>query len=291
MCDVRDYEAPGDGGFFVFVLVAKSATVVDSQESHMLVSVHAPDFLPYLGVWNRMIHADTFIVADTVRFKHRDYHNRNRIRVDDGWAWFTVPVRKRKGLSIREVRVQDYRDVMKAWAVVTFHYRDRAAYWDEYSRGIRDCLSNDTLFDVNYSLLQYVRDTLGIETPVVLASETCDFVSEDFMAFQVSACREIGGSALLSGAGNIGMLPRRFPDCGVDFVFQEFIHLPYTQIYPGWHPRLSVLDSLLTNGAEYTRELVERGWTPEEKKNGDFQVSEQHVERGNSQTSAGSDGR
>ena len=88
-------------------------------------------------------------------------------------------------------------------------------------------------------------------------------VTEDFMALEVQIANEMGATSLLAGAGNIGMLPKRFPDTELNFIFQEFVHFVYKQIYNGWHPRLSVMDSLLTHGAEYTRKLIERGWIPE----------------------------
>ena len=46
----------------------------------MIVSVGAAEFLPYLGFWNRIAHADKFVITDTSKYKHRDYMNRNRIR-------------------------------------------------------------------------------------------------------------------------------------------------------------------------------------------------------------------
>ena len=45
----------------------------------MRVTIHQPQFLPWLGYLDKIDRADLFIVLDTVQFKKNEWQNRNRI--------------------------------------------------------------------------------------------------------------------------------------------------------------------------------------------------------------------
>jgi len=55
----------------------------------MLVAIHQPNYLPWLGYLDRMAKADLFVVLDHVQFERRNYQNRTQIRVpiDDTHTW------------------------------------------------------------------------------------------------------------------------------------------------------------------------------------------------------------
>lgn len=232
----------------------------------MIVSVGAAEFLPYLGFWNRIAHADKFVITDTSKYKHRDYMNRNRIRTEDGWYWFTVPVnRPRKSTGIDKVVCRDFHEIERTWSAVEGNYRGRAAYWEEYSPEIKKALRQKRLLDVNLTLIRLISGWLGFDTPILLASEVTDFVTEDSHLLSLTLARDLGATKYMTGIGHIGMLPDRFKDWGLDFMFQDFVNLPYPQVHPGWHPRMSVVDCLFTHGAEYTKRVAEGGWRLKEE--------------------------
>lgn len=229
----------------------------------MIVAVNGAEFLPYLGVWNRMIHADTFVVTDVTRFRNRHYENRNRVRTFDGWAWFSAPVNKNQNALIRDITLRPFHEVSRSWAIVESNYRGRAEYWDTYAPAILEALRQDCLLTANLSLMNLIKGWLGIGTQIIRASEVSSLVLEDRLSLSVSLVEELGADAYLTSAGGIGMIPQRFADKNIKFMFQEFVSIPYPQIHPGWQPRMSILDCLLTHGAEYTFEVAQRGWIPE----------------------------
>lgn len=235
----------------------------------MIVSVGAAEFLPYLGMWNRICRADLFVVADTCRFKHREYQNRNRVRTASGWTWFTLPVNKQhRNAPIGEITLRPHHEIDRSWAVLEANYRGRAEHWAHYAEDLRRSIYQDRLFSVNWDLLQMVHGALRLSTPMKRASEILSCETEDFSLLSMTVAEVLGADTLLAGAGNIGTLPKRFSDWGIDFLFQDFVNLPYPQVFGGWHPRMSVIDCLLTHGGEYTRRIVESGWRPEEEDDG-----------------------
>ena len=58
----------------------------------MRVTILQPSYLPWLGFFEQMSRSDKFVLLDDVQYTRRDWRNRNRIRVDEGWIWLTVPV-------------------------------------------------------------------------------------------------------------------------------------------------------------------------------------------------------
>src|SRR5918992_3941753 len=60
----------------------------------MIVAIHQPHYLAWLGYLHRMAQADLFIVLDHVQFERRNYQNRGLVRLDGRAHWLTVPVQQ-----------------------------------------------------------------------------------------------------------------------------------------------------------------------------------------------------
>src|SRR4051812_25221515 len=58
----------------------------------MVVVIHQPHFIPWLGYLHRMAQADVFVLLDHVQFERANYQNRSRIRMDGAPRWLTAPV-------------------------------------------------------------------------------------------------------------------------------------------------------------------------------------------------------
>jgi len=71
----------------------------------MIVAIHQPQFMPWLGYFDKMDRADCFVLLDNVQFKKNEWQNRNRIKTAQGAMWLTVPVTYRFPARILEVEV------------------------------------------------------------------------------------------------------------------------------------------------------------------------------------------
>ena len=89
----------------------------------MIVGIHQPNYLPYLGFFDKMAKSDIFVIYDDAQFNKSDFQHRNRIRIYHGWKWLTVPVEKKR-IPINEVKI---RNEVKTWKGVKWsdvHFRD-----------------------------------------------------------------------------------------------------------------------------------------------------------------------
>ena len=58
----------------------------------MIVGIHQPQYLPWLGIIDRIIKSDIFVMLDNVPYSKNYFYNRNRIKTANGWNWITAPV-------------------------------------------------------------------------------------------------------------------------------------------------------------------------------------------------------
>ena len=58
------------------------------------IVIHQPDFLPWLGFFDKISRADKFIILDDVQFARRGWTHRDLIKIKKEKKWLTVPTKK-----------------------------------------------------------------------------------------------------------------------------------------------------------------------------------------------------
>lgn len=225
----------------------------------MIVAIHQPHFLPWLGYLDRMIHADLFIVLDHVQFERRNYQNRTRILNNGLEHWLTVPVLQRSQQErvidkmIDNPLVSDQRAWgAKHYQTLRYAYRN-ADYFGMYGPELQKilCARWEYLVDLDQALLDFLRDTLMIHTPLVKSSELN--VQSNRSDLILDLCRAVGADTYLAGmGGSRDYLDREaFAQSGVDIAWQNFKHPVYTQCETAhFVPGLSAIDLLFNHGPE-----------------------------------------
>ena len=217
----------------------------------MLVTIHQPQFLPWLGYLDKIDQADAFMMLDTVQFKKNEWQNRNRIRTAKGWQWLTVPVLQHFGQRIDEVLINP----TAAWKAqhlraLDMHYA-RAPYRNRYLAQLRELYAApwNKLSDLNEATVQWLLEAYGITTPVHRAA---DYAARDEPTDRlIDLCRAVGATQYLAGPGAEHYMDTpRFESSGVRLNLQVFHHPIYRQVYEPFEPNLSALDLLLMQGPE-----------------------------------------
>ena len=222
----------------------------------MIVAIHQPQFLPWLGYFHKMMMADAFCLLDNVQFKKNEWQNRNRIKTAAGWQWLTVPVQYRFPQKICEVPVNEGIDWRrKHLGSLDNNYR-KSKYFTEYFDLMEKIYSRtwDFIANLNCHLIMELRMILGLESKqMILASEIPD-LSEDPTQRLIDICRYLGGDIYLAGAdGPKYMDMTAFAKQGIDVMVQEFKHPVYPQRYGTFASHLSIIDLLFNCGPESAR--------------------------------------
>ena len=137
----------------------------------MIVSVHQPHYLPWIGYFDKIDRSNVFVILDNVQYKKREFQNRNQIKMPAGPAWLTVPVITHGHYEqmTGEVRI-DPTDNWRAKHLKSFflNYR-KAPFFDKYYQGLEELYLGgewNLLMDLNVAMLRKFLEWLGIDIPI-----------------------------------------------------------------------------------------------------------------------------
>jgi len=222
----------------------------------MIVSIHQPNYLPYLGFFRKMLHSDIFILYDTAQYSKNEFHNRNRIKTARGVQWLTVPVRRTGLQPIRSVEIaRNLGWAAKHRKAIEANYR-RATHYSSYAPELAEILSRDWngLSDLNTEVVKTIARWLSISTKIVLTSQLPQPPSDDPTEKILWMVGAVGGDSYLSGPGGRDYLDSsKFGSVRLEY--SDFTARPYPQLHGAFVPNLSVVDALLNCG-KGARELI-----------------------------------
>ena len=218
----------------------------------MLVAIHQPNFLPWLGYFGKLARADLFVLLDDVQFIKRGFIHRNYIQSDRGRQRLGVPVltKHRFDQKIAEVEINPTEPWRRKLSAQLRHAYERARFYSSFCNEIENILSRDfsRLIDLNRALLRYLCTRFGIHTPILSASEL-DGVWGSSTQRLVTICKSVGASDYLSGSGGKNYQDEQlFRDEGVGLVYTTFRHPTYRQVRSPFAANLSAIDLLFNEG-------------------------------------------
>lgn len=226
----------------------------------MIVSIHQPSYLPWLGYFEKMALSEKFVILDTVQFEKNSFDNRNKIRIKEGWCWLTVPVKTKgqfRGMNWQNLEIQNQNNWRKKHlSSIKFNY-SRSPFWNNYAEELEDIYARDyeRLIDINMTLIHFFRKQLGITTPLVFASEMQLVESKSDLVLEILS--KLEATKYYSGAlGKDYLELEKFSDVGISVDFQDYKHPEYEQRFPGFVPNMSALDLLMSMGDESKRLIL-----------------------------------
>jgi len=217
-----------------------------------VVAIHQPQYLPWLGYFDKLDRCDVFCLLDTVQYKKNEFQNRNRIKTADGWQWLTVPVTYRFPQRINEVGVNQTVDWQRKHLQALKTNYSKAPFFDTYYANFDKFYqkSYGMIVDVNVASIDLLVQLLGLEGKLVLAS-SLQLETEDPTLRLVEICKNLGGDSYLSGRdGAKYMDVDMFKNNQIEVLFQDFKHPQYPQCYAPFEPNMSVVDLLFNCGPE-----------------------------------------
>jgi hypothetical protein len=227
-----------------------------------VVAIHQPNFLPWLGYFDKLARADVFILLDSVQFpkKGGTWINRVQLLVNGAPSWATVPVvRSYSGTrSIREMRIDENTPWRERLLKTIQSAYGRAPRYEEVVGPLAELIGNrtDRLADYNVAAIRALAERLALgRTELVLASELeVDGAATDLL---VELVRAVEGDSYLVGGGAEGYQEdERFEAAGLGLVRQDFEHPAYPQAADPFVPGLAVIDALMSCGFGGVAEIL-----------------------------------
>lgn len=225
----------------------------------MIVSVHQPQYLPWLGYFDKILKSDIFVFLDNVQYKKREFQNRNKIRAKNGWLWLTVPVITKSLFyqKISEVKIDNTQHWQKEhWETIKMYYRS-SKYFENYKDFFEKSYNQEwtKLTDLNVTIIKYLLECLEIKIPLLFESELG--INGEATERIINICKKLNADTYLSGIGGKDYLDEELMKKEkIKLIYQDFKHPEYPQVYPGFELYMSAIDLLFNGGPESKKILM-----------------------------------
>lgn len=233
----------------------------------MILTAHQPVYLPWLGLFHKIALSEVFCFFDIAQYQTRDFINRNKIKTMTGPMWLTVPVESKKhfGKKICDVKIVKNGWNRKHCRSIELSYQ-KSKYFKNYMPHLEEILMEhdyNYLCDLNYSILKFFLDSLGIETEIVRASDY-DFIGAK-SDLVLDMCVKLRASTYIFGSqGHNYANKDSFVKSGIDLHFQNYRHPIYDQLHGSFESFMSLLDLLFNMGNKSLEVLMRDNITKED---------------------------
>lgn len=228
----------------------------------VIVGIHQPNFLPWLGYFYKLAKCDTFVPLDNVQYTKNSFINRNRIKTPQGAMWLTVPVKikGRFGQLIKDVEINNTVDWRKKHlGTLEANYR-KARFFEPIFQSLKAIYYADdwsNLCALNIRLLEWVLSLLKLEKRLIRASDLN--LEGESTRLLIGIVKAVGGKVYLSGFGGAKYQEEElFKQAGIELQYYEFSHPVYPQLWSDFIPNLSIIDLLFNYGPE-SLDIILRG--------------------------------
>lgn len=194
------------------------------------IAIHQPNFLPWLGFFEKVKRADVFVVLDHVPFSKGSYTNRVKYLCKSSHKkkWLTIPTKYASlGTPINEILVSESTQWSKKLISTIQQNFD-----SPFTEIIVDTIKNrrsESLSELNIALLKQLFVAMNIDVPMVKSSQLALDDSGEQEVLKI--CKSMDAEVYLSGIGGRNYIDNgAFAQKGirVDFVdfYKELSEMP-----------------------------------------------------------------
>lgn len=217
----------------------------------MICAIHQPNYLPYLGFFDKAAQCDIFILYDTTQFRKNGYQNRNRLCSPEGWQWITIPVKHSFGQKICKVEINGSGKVLTAnWSKIKTLY-GKAPYFNKYSDILENvfCKKYKWIADLSCDFISVIGKILGIRTKFIRSSALPEINTMSTKAL-IDLCKHVKADTYISGKSGADYLQAdMFKESGIKLKFQNYIHPVYKQFNNNvFQPNMAAIDLIFNYG-------------------------------------------
>jgi len=219
----------------------------------MKLAIMQPYFFPYLGYFQLMREAETFVFYDDVTFIKGGWINRNTILSLNGPIRITLQVQGASSNKlINEVGLGTNRPALLK--TITQAYA-KAPFRDAVMPLVERCLDfeDDRLAPFLHHTLKETARFIGLETSFLVSSELEHTPGLAAQERVLDMCRRLKATHYINPIGGKDLYDKAaFRTNGLDLSFLECTPKPYAQFKrtPEFVPYLSILDALMFLGPD-----------------------------------------
>ncbi len=215
----------------------------------MIVSIHQPDYIPYLGYFYKIYQSEIFVFLDDVQFSNDNMHHWNRIKTSQGECRLKIPVTYSFGDNINMVRTKDeLKWKTKHLKTIEMNYK-KSKYFPEIFPCYKKLILEQypSLAEMNINIIQFICEGYGFKPQFIRASDLNITSAKEKRVIDI--CLALGGTTYISGNGaRVYQADEHFKTKGIHLQYTDYQPFEYKQLWGEFMPNLSVLDYIFNCG-------------------------------------------
>lgn len=231
----------------------------------MIVTIHQPEHLPWLGFFNKLAKAERFVLLDSVQYEKNYFQNRNRIIGSNGPQWIGLQV-STKGhmdntLAGTEINLVGNAKWKEKYLQTIKQSYGKHPYFQEVFPVIEEAYAIDSvlLCDYNIRIIRAFADKLDFHPEFVRSRDLpVGGLKSDLI---LDICKATQATTYIAGpSGRDYLNLQSFADCGIRVVFNDYHHPEYPQRRTEtFVPYMSSVDLFMNVGFAEGRRVIMTG--------------------------------
>ncbi|GAV19743.1 WbqC-like protein family protein [Mariprofundus micogutta] len=218
------------------------------------VVISQPMLFPWVGIFEQIRLADTFLYYDDVQFSKGSFTNRVQLKNEKGSEWMTIPLKKlRLGQNINEIEVSDQVDWRMKHKEQLRRCYEKAPFFNEMMDLVESVYSGteNSLSEITILSVQTVCDYFGF-------TEGREFLRSSELSVEGASSQRVldlvlcmSGGFYVTGHGAKKYLDHElFESNQVSVGYMDYEMRPYKQLYGEFTPYVSILDLIANLGCD-----------------------------------------
>lgn len=231
----------------------------------MIITIHQPEHLPWLGFFNKLSKAELFVILDSVQFEKNYFQHRNKIIGSNGAQYIGIPTLTsgHMGGTIATTPIaarSNPKWKTKYINTIKMSY-SKHPYFGEAFPILEKALDTDTdmICDINIAIIQGFAEALDFHPKYIRSSELN--VSGLKSNLILDICKCVNATTYIAGPSGRDYLDMQsFEDAHIEVVFNDFKHPSYPQKKTEkFIPYMSALDLFMNCGFNESRRIILEG--------------------------------
>ncbi len=225
----------------------------------MKLAIMQPYFMPYLGYFQAIAAVDKYVVYDDVQYIKGGWINRNNLIISGQKKMFTII---QDGASPNKlINEISFKDNFKGFLMTVKCNYSKAPYFSEVYPLIESICKypKKGLGEFIYNSFVEICNFLDVKTELILSSS---FEKDNSLRAEekvMHICKLFGADTYINAIGGQELYSKEeFKENGIDLYFIKMDDIKYKQFSDDFVHHLSIIDVLMHNGKEGTKELLNR---------------------------------
>lgn len=225
----------------------------------MKLAIMQPYFMPYLGYFQAIAAVDKYVVYDDVQYIKGGWINRNNLIICGQKKMFTII---QDGASPNKlINEISFKDNFKGFLMTVKCNYSKAPFFSEVYPLIESICNypKKGLGDFIYNSFVEICNFLDVKTELILSSSFKKDTTLKAEEKVMHICKLLGADTYINAIGGQELYSKEeFKQNGIDLYFIKMDNVEYKQFSNKFIPNLSIIDVLMHNGKEGTKDLLNK---------------------------------